>query len=796
MPKTRNIRQDKPYYLIPVALGMAGVLFSNQLQDPLLQGIVVMLCLGFPLFMGGNLFARIHSGGAQRILLGSGMIMLTVGALVTLTGNSATLFDPEMVPEEFNQLSRSIGLISLLLGTLAFLYSMVRSEAIIVALGDRFSHVVDHISEGIILVDQNDTVILVNQSFSKMSDLDESEIIGMNRLDMNKKFKVRGEEKVVHPGDYGNVIEYDISWTLNEDTKYYRATSTPIFIKNRKSAGTIWTLRDMSKEHELHIKLEAYNEQLQDTVTKQTEKLQQSEKQLRDLLLNMREGFITIDKRTDIRFVNERFSELIGIPTTELREHTLLDYMNAADGRRLNLILEQLALDKSQHPEFESVLLNDTEDEIPVKISVAVVEDSTHPSGQYSLVVTELTELKEIQLQLENRYQDLETVNEELRELDQAKDVFLSNVSHELRTPLGTLDGYLDMLQGGSLGDLEAPQSGAVKVMQRNVQRLTNMINEMIEFSRMEIRGVRLYFTLFNGRNLIRECVASAHPTAYKKDIELSVILDSSLRFMWGDRAKLGQVITILLNNAIKFTPANGKVTVMGTFNDDNVIEIGVQDTGIGVEDEYQDKIFQKFFQVDSSMTRKYEGTGIGLSIGENILRAHGGTLRLESKYQEGATFTLALPHSHFEIDLPDPNGNDSSPQRKVFIVNQLEEFRQACATILTKSNYRAIEFSTGYDALRTARKDPPSLIIIGESLPDISGLELSELLVEDMVVRDVPVILLKSDTRDDEVEIHESVHVLEKPFSMIAFKDTVKTICDKGAAVENHGGSEIELGQ
>jgi PAS domain S-box-containing protein len=788
MPKTRTIRQDKPYYLIPVALGMAGVLFSNQLEDPLLQVFVVMLCLGFPLFMGGNLFARIHSGGAQRLLLASGMVMLTVGAVVTLTGNSDTLFDPEMVPEDLNQLSRTIGIISLLLGTLAFLYSMVRSEAIIVALGDRFSHVADHISEGIILIDQNGRIILVNQSLLSMSGLKEEDLLGTTLRDINSTFIVSAEEKVVHPGELGNVIEYEVEWTRDNVNTYYRATSTPIFIKNRKSPGTIWTLKDVTAEHTLHEQLEEYNEQLQATVAKQTEKIQQSEKQFRDLLLNMREGFITIDKRADIRFVNDRFSEMIGISVTELHEHRLLDYMNAADAQRLLLILEQFAHDEFQHPEFESVLCNDNGVEIPVKISVAIVEESNDSSGQYSLVVTELTELKEMQVQLEHRYEDLEAVNEELRELDRAKDVFLSNVSHELRTPLGTLDGYLDMLQGGSLGELDVPQSGAIKVMQRNVQRLTNMINEMIESSRMEIRGLRLYYTLFNGRNLIRECVASAHPSAYQKDIELSVVLDSSLRFMWGDRAKLGQVITILLNNAIKFTPDNGKVTVMGSITDDDIIQIGIQDNGIGVETEYQDKIFQKFFQVDSSMTRKYEGTGIGLSIGKNILKAHGGTLNLESKYQQGATFTLSLPGSHFPIDLPERSVSESDTQFTVFVVNQLEEFRQACSTILNKLNIIVIEFSTGYEALRAARKTPPALIIIGESLPDISGVELSSLLSDDAVIRDVPVILLKSDTRDEDVVINESVHILEKPFSMETFKDTVESICGEVEAVENHG--------
>jgi PAS domain S-box-containing protein len=789
MPKTRNIRQDKPYYLIPVALGMAGVLFSNQLEDPLLQGIVVMLCLGFPLFMGGNLFARIHSGGVQRILLATGMIMLTIGAVVTLTGNSERLIDSEMVPEEFNQLSKIIGIVSLLLGIMAFLYSMVRSEAIIVALGDRFSHVADHISEGIILIDHNHRIILVNQSLLKMSGLKEADFIGSSLRDLNNTFEVKTEEKIVHPAELGNVIEYEINWSHDETNTFYRATSTPIFIKNKKSPGTIWTLKDITAEHELHERLEEYNEQLQATVAKQTDKLRQSEKQFRDLLLNMREGFITIDKRADIRFVNERFSEMIGFSVSELHEHQLLDYMNAADARRLLMILEQFAKDESHLPEFESILRNNNGEEIPVKISVAIVEEANYPSGQYSLVVTELTELKEMQVQLEHRYEDLEAVNEELRELDRAKDVFLSNVSHELRTPLGTLDGYLDMLQGGSLGELDVPQAGAIKVMQRNVHRLTNMINEMIEFSRMEIRGMRLYYTLFNGRNLIRECVASAHPSAYNKDIELSVVLDSSLRFMWGDRAKLGQVITILLNNAIKFTPDNGKVTIMGGISDGDVIQIGVQDDGIGVEDEYQDKIFQKFFQVDSSLTRKYEGTGIGLSIGKNILKAHGGTLKLESKYQSGATFTLSLPGSHFPIDLPEQKETRSETPLKVFVVNQLEEFRQACSAILNKLNLIVIEFSIGYEALRAARKDPPALIIIGESLPDISGVELSALLSEDMVVPDIPIILLKSDTRDEEADINEAVHILEKPFSMITFKDTVETICCSTEPIENIGG-------
>lgn len=725
-------------------LGMAGVLFSSQLEDTVLQTIVVLLCLAIPLFIGGNLLARVYSDGLQRFLLMGGMAMLTIGAMATVSGLSDSLVDSEYVSKEIGDLSRYLGMGSLLIGLLVVLYTIVRSEALIDELGDRFSHVADHMGEGFVLLDGGGRVFLVNKQLESMTGISGEEILGKSVQELADEYSIG---PVVRHGERrarGLASEYELDWERDDHTSRLLIHESPLFDKRKRRAGTLMTVHDVSVEHRLKKRLEQYTQGLQRLVENRTEKLYASETRLRELLVNMDEGFLTVDRGVMVGFANERILRLLRSDKHAFVGRDLFDFVHVDDRERLKAALARVGSGSPQREDRDYTFVRSDGAYVQVKVSIAPIRDEAEDVMSLSMVVTDVQELKEVQHELEVRARELELANEQLRELDRAKDVFLSNVSHELRTPLGTLDGYIEMLLSEDLGKITGPQKAGLDVMSRNVERLSLMINEMIESSRMEIQGIRLFRTLFTPERLLRECAESVHPLAMKKDIGVTVHSSEDVVFMWGDREKAGQSVCILLSNALKFAPEGSSVIVTTDRRKNGDVAVVVSDAGIGIRAEYQEKIFSKFYQVDSSLTRHYQGTGIGLSIAKSIMEAHGGRIELESRPEKGSTFTLLFPGALFAAD-DYPPVEPESLDRAVYVAIPYPEYTTALLETLSTAGYEVTGFASGHECVRWARESPPNLIIMHEAMLDLSPAEAKKRLEEREDTSRVPVLVLPS---------------------------------------------------
>ena len=783
MARVRRLRRDRPYYLIPIMLGMAGVLFSSQLEDTVLRGVVLLLCLAIPLFIGGNLLARVYSDGLQRFLLMAGMFTLTIGAVVTISGYSESLVDLEYVSVEVGSLSRALGVGSLLLGLLVVLYSMVRSEAMIDELGDRFRHVADHIGEGFVLMDSRGTIIMTNKLLTTITGIQAADLIGHKVQELAREFEVEPIARHSDRRSRGLASEYELDWTRDEEELRLLVRESPLRDRRQRRVGTLQTVHDISIEHRLKKRLEEYTQGLQKLVESRTERLHASEKRHRELLMNMQEGFLTIDRELKVRFANDRISKVMRYDDQDLIGRDLLTVVHLEERDRLRGALALVDSQSPQRRDQEYTFVRSDGAYVPVKVSIAAVEETEQDDMYLSLVVTDVHELKEMHRELELRARALELANEELRELDRAKDIFLSNVSHELRTPLGTLDGYIDMLQAEELGDLEAPQNAALEVMARNVDRLSSMIKEMIESSRMEIRGIRLAESIFVPLNLLHECADSAHPQALKRDIGVTVEDGNEIPFMWGDREKVGQALGILVSNAVKFSRDATQVRLSVEKREDGGVAISVADRGIGIPQEYQEQIFRKFYQIDSSLTRHYQGTGIGLSIAKAIMEAHGGCVELDSQPSEGSTFTLLFPGALFEI------GDSSEPAAAtggaILLAVQETELATALTAGLEEAGHTVERYYSGYECIRAAGDAPAALILWDESLSDLSVGDARERMRENPSTRHVAFLVLgvtDSDPRNDESQDWE---MLEKPFTWGALLERVANVLSANLAQE-----------
>jgi signal transduction histidine kinase len=243
--------------------------------------------------------------------------------------------------------------------------------------------------------------------------------------------------------------------------------------------------------------------------------------------------------------------------------------------------------------------------------------------------------------QVNQKTAELGQMNQELQEANQAKDEFLSVMSHELRTPLNVITGYAEVLSQGVLGEIQREQMHAVKTISFQSRELLRMINEILQVGSIEAGKVKAHYENVNLLDFLAE-LRSGYEILSNKEISLNWNVPSRLPMVWTDGEKLKHVLQNLINNAIKFTE-NGSVTVSTKYAS-TAIEFKVKDTGIGMPQDMLPSIFQMFRQLDSSSTRSYGGSGVGLYIVKKFVDLLDGTIEVESTLGEGSTFTVTLP--------------------------------------------------------------------------------------------------------------------------------------------------------
>jgi signal transduction histidine kinase len=241
------------------------------------------------------------------------------------------------------------------------------------------------------------------------------------------------------------------------------------------------------------------------------------------------------------------------------------------------------------------------------------------------------------------RTAELRNAIERLAEINQLKANLISNVSHELRTPLAHLKGYVELLMGSHLGPLTKEQDSALAVVHRSMDRLEQLIEDLIEFSTASREGIRVELRQVALPSLVANVIERSQEKAAKARVQLETHLADGLPELRGDPQRLSWVLYQLVDNGIKFTPAGGQVTLAAR-NENQLVRVEVKDTGIGIPSDRLDEIFEPLHQLDGSSTRRYGGTGIGLALVKLILEAHGAELHVTSEEGKGSAFWFYLP--------------------------------------------------------------------------------------------------------------------------------------------------------
>lgn len=230
-------------------------------------------------------------------------------------------------------------------------------------------------------------------------------------------------------------------------------------------------------------------------------------------------------------------------------------------------------------------------------------------------------------------------------EVDRMKSDLISIVSHELRSPLTSIKGYVDLMMSGDLGEVPQEHRKYLEIVVNNTNRLTKLINDMLDLSRIESGKLTMSFGKVDIKYLCDLTYLTLKPQATQKSLELQLEVADGLAVS-GDIERLQQALTNLVSNAIKYTPEDGSVKITAYRLNKNV-RIDVTDTGFGISPENQKRLFQRFFRVKNTKTRNIGGTGLGLCISKSILEAHEGEISVNSKENEGSTFSITLPEYH-----------------------------------------------------------------------------------------------------------------------------------------------------
>jgi signal transduction histidine kinase len=247
-----------------------------------------------------------------------------------------------------------------------------------------------------------------------------------------------------------------------------------------------------------------------------------------------------------------------------------------------------------------------------------------------------------LEQRVKERTSELEAALSKLADFDRMKTNIVANISHELRTPMTHIKGYLELLLSSILGPLTEEQMNGLQVMQRASERLEKLIEDLLQFSEIDRSDVALNLQLIDLHRLGQTLVNRARIKAEEKNLQLSLVTDAGLPRVKADEDKITWAIGQLLDNAVKFTPANGSIELQCKKEADHV-RVVVKDTGIGIPVERFDEIFEPFHQLDGSSTRRYGGTGLGLALVRKIIEAHGSAIRIRSEIDKGSEFEFQM---------------------------------------------------------------------------------------------------------------------------------------------------------
>lgn len=382
-------------------------------------------------------------------------------------------------------------------------------------------------------------------------------------------------------------------------------------VSNRPTAAEVKNLK--AENEELRQKLEIFQQQADkwQGLEAETKKIKGEKQKLENVMHNMSEGVVVVDAEGKLLMINPIAETLLGVNKQNIGQPIK------------ELVKDEHLLAMSREQDIELFSRSESTKRV-LKTSSAVVED---PNGSAIGMVTVLNDITR------------------QKELERLKADFVSNVSHELRSPLIAIEKSVSLILSKAAGEVSKDQEQFLSIADRNLKRLTLLINDLLDLSKLEAGKMTVKLQEASMAKIITECVMTFGNWAKTKSIKLEADIPEGLPAVSMDPDRITQVLSNLISNAIKFTPASGSVLIAARHDAQaGNIEVSVSDTGIGIAQENLGRVFERFYQAGERKASDISGTGIGLSIAKEIVELHGGKIRAGSEAGKGAKFIFTLP--------------------------------------------------------------------------------------------------------------------------------------------------------
>ena len=452
-------------------------------------------------------------------------------------------------------------------------------------------------------------------------------------------------------------------------------------------------------------------------------------------------GAITWDLGGAIMAANDAFLRAIGYAREDL-ERGAVDWHRLTPGEFEESDHERIAElhERGVHGPYEKEYIRKDGSRVPVLLSSAFYPDSRHEGVSF---VVDLTQVKTAEAELKRLYDAERNAREQAMAAMRIRDEFLATVSHELRTPLNAILGWIQLLRTGAVPTDR--KEHALGVIERNARAQEQLIADLLDVSRVITGRLRLHVVHVRLQEVVEMAVEVVRPSASEKRITLQVSLDPSAPEVLGDSDRLQQVIWNLLTNAVKFTPAGGRIEVCVTTELPNVV-VSVHDTGKGMAHEFLECVFQPFRQADSSFARRQKGLGLGLAITRSLVEMHAGTVEARSEGDgKGSTFVVRMPISTLRPEatprvpafaeaatasvhplaaaLPAPS--TALENMTILVVEDEPDSRELMVSLLEQRGAKVLAAASVAEALEKLTLATPEVLLSDVGLPGEDGLSL-----------------------------------------------------------------------
>jgi len=554
-----------------------------------------------------------------------------------------------------------------------------------------------------------------------------------------------------------------------------------------KKGYVIWSLLSVSLVRDMEGHPLYFVSQIQDiTERKQSvNALKESEERLQAFLDEANDLIHTTDTFGNLKYANRAWQKTLGYEVKDILKTTIWDVIDPAYHGRYQDVLSQA---------FGGAAIQDVELVFKAKSGRRLlVAGSTNCRFEDGAPVATRSIFRDV-TERKRAAEELRKAKEAAEHANLAKSQFLANMSHELRTPLNSVIGFANILKKNKHDSFNEKDLNYIDRIVSNGVHLLDLINDVLDLSKVEAGKVEIEKSKFDLIELITEIFTQLENQKSTHEVELVCDVPKALNPLDSDRGKLKQILINLIGNALKFT-RQGSVTVKVHANAETnqATSIDVTDTGIGIPEDRLESIFKAFQQADTSTTRKYGGTGLGLSISRSLCELMGYSLTVQSEENTGSTFTLHLykqtPYMNdksYGYILTKQNQHLSDLKNKlVLIIDDESDARVLLAHHLEELGCETITARNGEEGMRMAREYQPDLITTDLMMPGVHGWELLRQIKDDPELSHIPVVIISGVSKDEISAPLGAVDYLPKPFH----PDALATVLNRNLVKVNRPG-------